>query len=89
MGRKESNQTKKNLFVGYQTAYSQLAFAGKKDSDFLSETVPQLKMGLAKGLEKMSAAHPGKVNFLFNSFKPNGISRSYQLDQSISALRVV
>lgn len=46
---------------GYQTAYSQLAFAGKKESDFLSETVPQLKMGLAKQLEKMSSAHPGKV----------------------------
>ena len=47
--------------VGYQTAYSQLAFAGKKEGDFLTETVPQLKMGLAKNLEKMSTANPGKV----------------------------
>ena len=51
--------------LGYQTAYSQLAFAGKKESDFLTETVPQLKMGLAKGLEKMSASHPGKVGLPF------------------------
>lgn len=48
--------------AGYQTAYSQLAFAGKKEHDMLSETVPQLKMGLAKQLEKLGASHPGKVH---------------------------
>ncbi|XP_052256836.1 exportin-2-like isoform X3 [Dreissena polymorpha] len=45
----------------YQTAFSQLAFAGKKEHDMLAETVPQLKMGLAKHLEKLGAANPGKV----------------------------
>ena len=62
--------------VGYQTAYSQLAFAGKKESDFLTETVPQLKMGLAKHLEKMSAAHPGKVGVLLHKARPTVYSRT-------------
>ena len=58
--------TKRNQFftsisTGYQTAYSQLAFAGKKEHDMLPESVPQLKLGLAKQLEKLGAMHPGKV----------------------------
>ena len=53
---------------GYQTAYSQLAFAGKKEQDLLSESVPQLKMNLAKQLEKLTSTHPGKVTVLFSSW---------------------
>ncbi|XP_052777226.1 exportin-2-like [Mya arenaria] len=52
---------------GYQTAYSQLAFAGRKEHDLLSETVPQLKMGLAKNLEKLGAQQPGKLMPLINT----------------------
>ncbi|KAL4236748.1 Exportin-2 [Mactra antiquata] len=52
---------------GYQTAYSQLAFAGKKEQDMLSETVPQLKLSLAKNLHKLSAAHPGKLTSLIST----------------------
>ncbi|WAR24262.1 LOW QUALITY PROTEIN: XPO2-like protein, partial [Mya arenaria] len=59
-------QTKYN-FAGYQTAYSQLAFAGRKEHDLLSETVPQLKMGLAKNLEKLGAQQPGKLMPLINT----------------------
>ena len=51
--------------AGYQTAYSQLAFAGKKEQDLLSESVPELKMSLAKHLEKLNAAQPGKVSTTF------------------------
>lgn len=52
---------------GYQTAYSQLAFAGKKEHEMLSESVPQLKMSLAKNLEKLGAANPGKLSPLISS----------------------
>lgn len=46
--------------AGYQTAYSQLAFAGKKVHDPVGETVDP-KLLLAKNLEKFSATCPGKV----------------------------
>lgn len=49
---------------GYQTAYSQLAFAGKKEHDPVAE-VTDVKINLARQLHKLSAAHPGKV---FNVF---------------------
>ncbi|XP_064605063.1 exportin-2-like [Liolophura sinensis] len=45
---------------GYQTAYSQLAFAGKKAHDPVGETVDP-KLLLAKNLEKFSATCPGKL----------------------------
>ena len=38
---------------------------------------------------EMSGALPENSEYLINPFKPNGISHRYQLDQSISVLRVV
>lgn len=46
---------------GYQTAYSQLAFASKKERDPFAETVPNVRTHLAISLQKLSASHPGKV----------------------------
>ncbi|XP_052087731.1 exportin-2-like isoform X2 [Mytilus californianus] len=51
---------------GYQTAYSQLAFAGKKEHDPVSE-VTDVKINLARQLAKLSAAHPGKVLALISA----------------------
>lgn len=48
---------------GYQTAFSQLAFAGKRDADPFS-TVVCPKEFLAKQLYRVSTAHPGKVKSL-------------------------
>ncbi|KAJ7373870.1 Exportin-2 [Desmophyllum pertusum] len=47
---------------GYQTAYSQLAYAGKKERDPFSDTIPDAKIFLAQSLQKLSAAHPGEIN---------------------------
>lgn len=47
---------------GYQTAYSQLAFAGKKERDPFSGTIPDAKIFLAQSLQKLSSTHPGKIN---------------------------
>ena len=57
-----------SFHAGYQTAYSQLAFAGKKDRDPLGSDVPDPKVNLAKQLGKLATGHPGKVraNHLFN-----------------------
>ena len=49
------------FFTGYQTAYSQLAYAGKKERDPFSDTIPDAKIFLAQSLQKLSAAHPGEV----------------------------
>lgn len=46
---------------GYQTAYSQLAFAGKKERDPFSGTIPDAKVYLAQSLQKLSSSEPGKV----------------------------
>ncbi|ESP05357.1 hypothetical protein LOTGIDRAFT_205558 [Lottia gigantea] len=46
---------------GYQTAYSQLAFAGKKSHDPVGD-VPDVKIYLAKHLEKLAAENPGKIH---------------------------
>ena len=46
--------------VGYQTAYSQLAFAGKKEADPCKD-IPDAKLYLAKSLQTFNQAHPGKV----------------------------
>ena len=46
---------------GYQTAYSQLAFAGKKERDPLGSDIPDPKLNLAKQLGKLATGHPGKV----------------------------
>lgn len=55
------------IVAGYQTVYSQLAFAGKKENDPLAKSVPDAKVYLAKQLAKLSAANPGKVGILFVS----------------------
>lgn len=52
---------------GYQTVYSQLAFAGKKENDPLAKSVPDAKVYLAKQLAKLSAANPGKIAPLIRS----------------------
>lgn len=51
---------------GYQTAYSQLVFAGKKDNDLCSG-IPDPKLFLAKSLAKMSVGHPGKLMPMISS----------------------
>lgn len=51
---------------GYQTAYSQLVFAGKKSYDPCEE-VADVKLYLAKSLHSMSKHHPGKLNPMIQS----------------------
>ncbi|XP_072259360.1 exportin-2 [Pyxicephalus adspersus] len=46
---------------GYQTAFSQLAFAGKKEHDPIGEMVNNPKILLAQSLHKLSTACPGRV----------------------------
>lgn len=46
---------------GYQTAFSQLAFAGKKEHDPIGEVVSNPKILLAQSLHKLSTACPGRV----------------------------
>ena len=50
-----------DVCVGYQAAYSQLAFAGKKERKQLGGDVTDPKMNLAKHLGKLATGHPGKV----------------------------
>ncbi|KAK7791230.1 hypothetical protein R5R35_001387 [Gryllus longicercus] len=45
---------------GYQAAYSQLAFAHKKDHDPL-QGVPDARLHLAHSLSKLSVAYPGRM----------------------------
>lgn len=49
---------------GYQTAFSQLAFAGKKEHDPIGEAVSNPKILLAQSLHKLSTACPGRVSLL-------------------------
>uniref|UniRef100_G3N7I0 Exportin-2 n=1 Tax=Gasterosteus aculeatus aculeatus TaxID=481459 RepID=G3N7I0_GASAC len=46
---------------GYQTAFSQLAFAGKKEHDPIGDSVGNPKILLAQSLYKLSTACPGRV----------------------------
>ncbi|MGH0145719.1 UNVERIFIED_CONTAM: hypothetical protein FKN15_024670 [Acipenser sinensis] len=46
---------------GYQTAFSQLAFAGKKEHDPIGDSVSNPKILLAQSLHKLSTACPGRV----------------------------
>uniref|UniRef100_A0A9L0T833 Exportin-2 n=1 Tax=Equus caballus TaxID=9796 RepID=A0A9L0T833_HORSE len=46
---------------GYQTAFSQLAFAGKKEHDPVGQMVNNPKVHLAQSLHKLSTACPGRV----------------------------
>lgn len=54
---------------GYQTAYSQLIFAGKKEHDPLASIVDP-KANLAQGLAKVSAGHPGMLPPLVSQMEP-------------------
>jgi len=58
---------------GYQTAFSQLAFASKKDADPFSEIVCP-KEFLAKQLYRLSTAHPGKINPLCKAVNPEALN---------------
>lgn len=57
---------------GYQTAFSQLAFAGRKEHDPIGEMVNNPKILLAQSLHKLSTACPGRV--------PSMISTSLNAD---------
>ncbi|KAM5246124.1 exportin-2 isoform 2-T2 [Ctenodactylus gundi] len=46
---------------GYQTAFSQLVFAGKKEHDPVGQMVNNPKIHLAQSLHKLSTACPGRV----------------------------
>lgn len=48
--------------AGYQTAYSQLAFAGKHETDPFQGAIPNAKLYLAQSLHTMSAALPGQLS---------------------------
>ncbi|PVD23451.1 hypothetical protein C0Q70_16723 [Pomacea canaliculata] len=52
---------------GYQTAYSQLAFASKKERDPLGCEISDPKLNLAKHLGKLATGHPGKIPTLINT----------------------
>ncbi|KAK6166863.1 hypothetical protein SNE40_023474 [Patella caerulea] len=52
---------------GYQTAYSQLAFAGKKSHDPLGNAVPDAKMYLVQQLDVLAKANPGKIPQMISS----------------------
>ncbi|KAG8567510.1 hypothetical protein GDO81_013657 [Engystomops pustulosus] len=57
---------------GYQTAFSQLAFAGKKEHDPIGDMVSDPKILLAQSLQTLSASCPGRVTSM--------ISRSLNAD---------
>lgn len=50
---------------GYQAAYSKLAFSGKSEFDPCSN-VDNPKLYLAKGLQKLSQANPGKLQSIIS-----------------------
>ena len=52
--------------AGYQTAFSQLAYASKKDSDPFHDII-DAKEYLAKQLYRLSVSHPGKVSHCFKA----------------------
>ncbi|TWW62129.1 Exportin-2 [Takifugu flavidus] len=59
---------------GYQTAFSQLAFAGKKEHDPIGEAVGNPKILLAQSLHKLSTACPGRVpSMLSTSLNAEGL----------------
>lgn len=56
---------------GYQTAFSQLAFAGKKEHDPIGDVVSNPKILLAQSLHKLSTACPGRVRTQCKSHVPD------------------
>uniref|UniRef100_A0A672NX40 Exportin-2 n=1 Tax=Sinocyclocheilus grahami TaxID=75366 RepID=A0A672NX40_SINGR len=55
---------------GYQTAFSQLAFAGKKEHDPIGDAVNNPKILLAQSLHKLSTACPGRVPSMLSTSLP-------------------
>uniref|UniRef100_A0A8C1MIP3 Exportin-2 n=1 Tax=Cyprinus carpio TaxID=7962 RepID=A0A8C1MIP3_CYPCA len=55
---------------GYQTAFSQLAFAGKKEHDPIGDAVSNPKILLAQSLHKLSTACPGRVPSMLSTSLP-------------------
>ncbi|XP_050045911.2 exportin-2 [Dermacentor andersoni] len=68
---------------GYQTAYSQLIFAGKKEHDPFKGSIPDARLHLVQSLQKLSAACPGRLAPLINtSLQPaanNFLQRYFQM----------
>ena len=52
---------------GYQTAFSQLIFAGTKEHDPFGEMVNNAKTHLAQCLHKLSSQHPGQLQGMIQS----------------------
>lgn len=52
---------------GYQTAFSQLIFAGIRDHDPFSKLFPNPKAHLAQSLHKLSSQHPGRLQGMIQS----------------------
>merc|ERR1719348_2041104 len=69
---------------GYQTAYSQLIFAGKPDHDPVAG-VDDVRSYLAKSLGALSARHPGRLRGLIAQLEQ---SAQHCLNQYISAASV-
>jgi exportin-2 (importin alpha re-exporter) len=55
--------------AGYQTAYSQLMFAGKHEHDPV-KGVDNPKLHLAQALHRLSQAHPGKLTPMVGGIEP-------------------
>lgn len=68
---------------GYQTAYSQLVFAGRREHDPFKGSIPDARLYLVQSLHKLSAAYPGRLAPLINtSLQPaanNFLQRYFQM----------
>lgn len=56
---------------GYQTAYSQLVFAGQRQHDPFQGTVQDPREYLAQSLHRLSVCHPGKLTPLISTSLPS------------------
>ncbi|GAB1609148.1 exportin-2 [Argonauta hians] len=65
--------------AGYQIAYSQLAFAGRKEHDPIGDVAIDLKLNLAKSLGKLSEQNPGKLAPLIKTGLPPEAAQYLQL----------
>ena len=63
---------------GYQTAFSQLMFAGTKEHDPFGAAVPNAKAHLAQSLHKLSSQHPGKLQGMISGGLSNDATRFLQ-----------
>ena len=63
---------------GYQTAYSQLVFAGTKEHDPFGASVPNAKIHLAQSLLKLSSQYPGKLQGMISSSLSNDAAQFLQ-----------